>query len=174
MSDSLWLHRLQHARRPCPLPSPRICPSSCPLNWWCHPTISSSISLLFFFLQSFPASGSFPMSQLFTLGGQSIGASASASVLPKSIWGWFPFTLTGLISLVPKGLSRVFYISTVWKHQFFSTLPSLLSVQLLHVYMTNGKSLALTIQTSVGKVMFLLLTYWLGLSELSCQEAIVF
>ena len=98
--DSLWLHRLQHARLPCPLPSPRICPSSCPLNWWWHPTISSSVTLFFFFLQSFPASGSFPMSQLFTLVGQNIGASASASVLLKSKWGWFPLRLTGLISLV--------------------------------------------------------------------------
>ena len=78
MTDSLWLHSLQHARLPCPLPSPRICPSSCPLDWWCLPTISPSVSLFFFCLQSFPASGFFPMSQLFTLGGQSIGASASA------------------------------------------------------------------------------------------------
>ena len=102
LSVSLWLHSLQHARLPCPLPSPRICPSSCPLNWWWHPTISSSVSLFFFCLQSFPASGSFPMSHLFTLGGQSIGASASASVLLKSIWGWFPLRLTGFISLAPR------------------------------------------------------------------------
>ena len=173
MSDSYWLHRLHHARLPCSLPSPRICPSSCPLNRWCHPTNSSSVTLFFFYVQSFPASGSFPMSQLFTLGGQCIGASASASVLPKCIWGWFPLRLTGLISLVPKGLSRVFYSTTVWKHQFYSTLPSLLSVQLLHAYMTTGMRIALTIQTSVGKVMFLLLTHCLGLSWLSCQEAIV-
>ena len=173
-SDSYWLHRLHHARLPCSLPSPRICPSSCPLNRWCHPTNSSSVTLFFFYVQSFPASGSFPMSQLFTLGGQCIGASASASVLPKCIWGWFPLRLTGLISLVPKGLSRVFYSTTVWKHQFYSTLPSLLSIQLLHAYMTTGMRIALTIQTSVGKVMFLLLTHCLGLSNLSCQEAIVF
>ena len=163
-SDSYWLHRLHHARLPCSLPSPRICPSSCPLNRWCHPTNSSSVTLFFFYVQSFPASGSFPMSQLFTLGGQCIGASASASVLPKWIWGWFPLRLTGLVSLVPKGLSRVFYSTTVWKHQFYSTLPSLLSVQLLHAYMTTGMRIALTIQTSVGKVMFLLLTHCLGLS----------
>ena len=155
-SDSYWLHRLHHARLPFSLRSPRICPSSCPLNRWCHPTNSSSVTLFFFYVQSFPASGSFPMSQLFTLGGQCIGASASASVLPKCIWGWFPLRLTGLISLVPKGLSRVFYSTTGWKHQFYSTLPSLLSVQLLHAYMTNGKSIALTIQTSVGQVMSLL------------------
>ena len=143
LSDSYWCHRLQHARLPCPLPSPRICPSPCLFKWWCHPTISSSVTLFFFCLQSFPASGSFPMSQLFTLGGQSIGDSASSSVLPKSIWGWFPLRLTCLISLVPKGLSKVFYTSTVWKHQFFSTLSSLLSIQLLHVYMTTGKSISL-------------------------------
>ena len=81
----LWLHSLQHIRLPCPLPSPRICPSSCPLNWWCHPTISSSITLFFFFLQSFPASGSFPMSWLFASVGQRFGASASASVLSMNI-----------------------------------------------------------------------------------------
>ena len=101
----VWLSvtsQTQIPRLPCSLPSPRICPSSCPLNWWCHPTISSSVTLFFFSLQSFPASGSFPMSQLFTVGGQSIGDSASASVLPKSIWGWFPLRLTGLIFLVPR------------------------------------------------------------------------
>ena len=84
LSVSLWLHRQQHTRLPCHLPSPRICPSSCQWNQWCHPTISSSVTLFFFFLQSFPVSGSFPMSQLFTLGGQSIGPSASASVLLQS------------------------------------------------------------------------------------------
>ena len=164
MSDSLWLHRLQHIRLPCSLPSPRICPSSCSLDWWCLPIISPSVSLFFSCLQFFPASGSFPMSQLFTLGCQSIRASASASVLPKSIQGWFPLRLTGLISLLSKGLSRVFYSTTVWKHQFFSTLPSSLSIQLLQAYMTTGKSIALTIQTSVGKLMFLPLTNCLGLS----------
>ena len=128
LSVSLWLHSLQHARLPCPLPSPRICPSSCPLNRWWHPTISSSVSLFFFCLQSFPASGSFPMSHLFTLGGQSIGASASASVLLKSIQGWFSLSLTGLISLLSKGLSRIFSSTTVRKHQFFGAQPS------LHVY----------------------------------------
>ena len=102
----VWLSvtsQTQIPRLPCPLPSPRVCPSSCPLNWWCHPTISSSITLFFFFLQSFPASGSFPMSQPFTLGGQCIGASASASVLPKGIWGWFPLRLTGFDLLGAQG-----------------------------------------------------------------------
>ena len=142
MSDSYWLHRLQSARLPCPLPSSRICPSSCPLNWWCYSTISSSISLFFFCLQSFPASGSFPISQLFTLGGQCIGASASASVLLKSICGWFPLRLIGWFPCCPRD-SRVFYSTRVGKYHFFSSLPSLLSVQLLHVYMTTGKSISL-------------------------------
>ena len=145
MSDSLWLQGLQYARLPCPLPSPRICPSSCPLNWWCQPTMSSSVRLFFFCIQSCPASGSFPVSQLFTLGGQSIGASASASILLKSYQGWFPLRLTGLISLLSKGLSRFFYSTTVREHTFFSTLPSLLSVQLLHAYMTTRNSIDLTV-----------------------------
>ena len=98
--------------------------NSCPLSQWCHPTMSSSV-VPFSCPQSFPASGSFPMSQLFTSGGQSIGASASASVLPMNIQGWFPLGLTGLISLLSKGLSRIFSSTTVRKHQFFSTQPSL-------------------------------------------------
>ena len=116
-------HRLQHARLPCPSSSPRVCPSSCLLNQWCHPTISSSITL--FCLQSFPASGFFPVSQLFSSGCQSIRVSASASVLPMSIQGWFPLRLTGLISLLSTGLSRIFSSTTVQKHQFFGALPSL-------------------------------------------------
>ena len=96
----------------------RVGSNSCPLSWWCHPNISSSVSCL----QSFPASRSFPMSQLFTLGGQSIGA--SASVLPMNVQGWFPLGLTTLISLLSKGLSRVFSSTTVWKHQFFGAQPS--------------------------------------------------
>ena len=101
----------------CPSPSPRVCPSSCPLNQWCHPTISSSVALFSFCLQSFPASGSFPMSQQFTSGGQSIGAPATASVLPMNIQGWFPLGWTGLISLQSKGLSRA--NTRVQKHRFF-------------------------------------------------------
>ena len=106
MSNSLWCHGLQHARLPCPSPSPGVCPSSCPLNWWCHPTISFFVALFSFWLQSFPARGSFPVSQLFESGGQSIGASASASFLPKSIQGWFPLRLTDLISLLSRGPSE--------------------------------------------------------------------
>ena len=122
MSNSLQPHRLQHTRPPCPSLFPRVFPSLCPLNQWCHPTISSSVIPFSFCLQSFPASGSFLMSQLFTSGSQSIGASAS-----MSIQGWFPLGFTGLISLLSKGLWRVFSHTIVWKHQFFCSLPSLQS-----------------------------------------------
>ena len=117
MSDSLWPHGLQHARLPCPSPAPGACSNSCPLNWWCHPTISSSVIPFSSHLQSFPASWSFPTSQFFTSGGQSIGA--SASVLSMNIWGWFPLGLTSLISLQSKGLSS----TTVQRHQFLSAQP---------------------------------------------------
>ena len=102
VSDSLWSHGLQHTRLPCPSPTPRACSNSCPSGWWCHPTISSSVIPFFSCLQSFPASGSFPMSQFFASGGQSIGASASASVLPMNIEDWFPLGLSGLISFSPR------------------------------------------------------------------------
>ena len=98
MSDSLWPHGLQHTRPPCPSPSPRVCPSTCPMIRWCHPTISSSVILFSSCPQSFPASGSFPMNRLFTSGGLSIGASAAAYILPMNIQGWFPLGLTVLIS----------------------------------------------------------------------------
>ena len=101
--SSLQPHEWQHARPPCLSPTPRACSNSCPSNWWCHPTISSSV-VPFSCLQSFSASGSFPMSQLFASGGQSIGVSASASVLPMNIQGWFPLGWTGLIFLMSKGL----------------------------------------------------------------------
>ena len=110
-SDSLWPHGLQHARLPCPSPTPGACSNLCPSSRWCHPTISSSV-IPFSCLQSFPASGSFPMSQFFESGGQGIGASASASVLPMHIQGWFPLGLTDLISLQSKGVSRVFSSTT--------------------------------------------------------------
>ena len=116
-----------YARLPCSSPSPRACSNSCPLSWCCHPTISSSVASFSFCLQSFPASGAFQMTQFFASGGQSIGASASPSVLPVNIQDWFPWGLTGLISLQSKGLSRVFSSTTVWKHQFFSAQPSLWS-----------------------------------------------
>ena len=125
VSDALWPHGLQHTRLPCPSPSPGVCSNSCPLSQWCHPTILSSVASLFSCLQSFPALGSFPVSQLFTLGGQSIGASASPSVLPINIQGWFPLGLTGLISLLTKRLSGVFSSTTGWNYQFFGAQPSL-------------------------------------------------
>ena len=131
---SLWPHGLQHTRPPCPSPSPGVCPSSCLLNEWCYPTISSSVTLFSSCLQYFPASGSFP-SQLFTSGGQRVGASASVPVLPMNIQGWFPLKLTGLISMLSKGLSRVFSSTTIQKHQFVSTLPSLLSSFHIHIWL---------------------------------------
>ena len=113
MSDSLRPHRLQHARLPCPSPTTRVYPNSCPSSQWCHPTISSSVISFSSRLQSFPASGSFPMSPFFASDGQSIEISASASVLPMNIQDWFPLGLTGLISLQSKGLSKVFSNTTV-------------------------------------------------------------
>ena len=133
-------------------PIPRACSNSCPLNWWCHPTISSSVIPFSTCLQPFPASGSVPMSQFFTSGGQSIGV--SASVLPMNIQDWFPLGLTGLIYLQFKGVSRVFSNTTFWKHQLFDSQPSLWSNS--HLYMTARKAIALTIWTFVTKVMFLL------------------
>ena len=134
MSDSLQSHGLQHTRLPCVSLFPRVCPNSCPLSQWSHPTISSSITPFSPCLQSFPVSRSFPMSHLFTSGGHSIGV--SASVLSVSIQGLFPLGLTGLISLQSKGLSRVFPSSTIRKHQSFSLLygPTLTSI---HDYWKN-------------------------------------
>ena len=117
MSDSLQPHGLQHTRPPSPSPTPRVYSKSCPLSWWSHPTISSSVIPFSSCPQSFTASGSFQMSQLFTSGGQSIGVSASASVLPVNIQDWFPLGWTGWISLQSKGLSRVFHNTIVQKHQ---------------------------------------------------------
>ena len=125
VSDSLWPHESQHARPPCPSPTPGVYSNSCPSSWWCHPTISSSVVPFSFHFQSFPVSGSFPTSRLFQSGGQSIGVSASTSVLPVNIQDWFPIGLTGWISLQSKGLSRVFSNTTVLKHQFFSAQLSL-------------------------------------------------
>ena len=121
MSDSLQPHGLQHARPPCLSPTPRVYSNSLPLNWWCHPTISSSVIPFSSHLQSFPASGFFQMSHFFASGGQGIGVSASASVLPMNIQDWYPLGWTGWISSQPKRLSRVFSNTTVQKHQFFGT-----------------------------------------------------
>ena len=150
VSDSLPPHRLQHTRPPCPSPNPGVYSNSCSLSRVCHPTISSSVVPFSSWLQSFPASGSFPVSQFFTSGSQSIGVSASAPVLPMNIQGWFPLGLTGLISLQSKGLTRVFSNNTVQKHQFFGAQLSLYSNS--HPYMTTGKTIALTRWTFVGKV----------------------
>ena len=128
-------HGLQHARPSCPSPSSRASSNSCSLNRWCHPTISSSVVPFSSCLQSFPASGSFQTSQFFTSGGQSIGVSASASVLPMNIQGWFPFRLTGLTSLQSKELSRVFSNTTVQKYQLLSAQPSLWSNSHIHTWL---------------------------------------
>ena len=133
VSDSLQPHGLQHFRLPCPSPSPWASSNSRPLSRWCHPTISSSVVPFSSWLLSFPASGSFLMSQLFTSGGQSIGA--SGSVLPMNIQDWFPLGLTGLISLQSKGLSSVFSNTTVRKHHFFSDQPSLWSNSHIHTWL---------------------------------------
>ena len=119
VSDSLWPHESQHIRPPCPSPTPRAYSNSCPSSWWCHPANSSSVVPFSSCPQSLPASGSFPMNQLFAWGGQSILVSASTSVLPMNIQDWSPFGWTGWISLQSKGLSRVFSNTTVQKHQFF-------------------------------------------------------
>ena len=133
-----------------PSPYPKVCPSLCPLLWWCHPAISSS-DALFFYHQSFQASGTFPMSQLFSLDDRNTGVSVSASVLPTSMKGWFPLRLTGLISLLSKGFSGVFSSTTVRRHQFFGTPPSLQSR-----YVNTSKTIASSIQTFVSRVMSLL------------------
>ena len=135
MSDSLWPHGLQHTRPPCPSPTPGVYSNSCPLSQWCHPTISSSVVPFSSCPQSFPASGSFQMIQLFASGGQSIRASPSASVLPVNTQDWFSLGLTGLISLQFKELSRVFSNTTVLKHQLFGTQPFLSSSSHIHTWL---------------------------------------
>ena len=125
VSNSLWSNGLQHARLPWPSSTPGTCSNSWPSSQWCHPTFSSSVVPFSSHLQSFPLSGSFPISELFTSGGQSVGVSASASVLPPNIQDWFPLGRTGWFFLQSKGLSRVFPNTTVQKHQFFSTQLSL-------------------------------------------------
>ena len=134
VSSYLWPHGLQHPRHPCPSPSPGACSNPCPLNQWCHPTISSSVVSFSSCLWSFPASGSLPVSQLFAWGGQSIGASVSASVLLMNVQDWSPLGLTGLISLQSEWLSRVFSNTTVQKHQFFSAQLSSPSNSHIHTW----------------------------------------
>ena len=132
VSNSLRPHEPQHARPPCPSPTPGVYPNSCPLSWWCHITISSSVVPFSSCLQSFPTSGSFEMSQLLASGGQNIGIWASTSVLPMNTQDWSPLGWTGWISLQSKGLSRVFCNTTVQKHQFFSVQLSLHSNSHIH------------------------------------------
>ena len=134
---TLWPHGPEHARPPCPSPTPRVYSNSCPLSWWCHPTISFSLTPFSSCLQSFPTSGSFPMHNFFTSGGQSIGVSASASILLMNIQYWFSLGWTGWISLQSKGLARFFSNTTVQKPQLFDSASYI--VQLSHPYMTLGK-----------------------------------
>ena len=135
MSDSLWPHESQHTRPSCPPSTPGVYPNSCPSSQWCHPAISSSVILFSSCPQSLPASGSFPMSQLFARGGQSTEVSALASVFPKNTQDWSPLEWTGWISLQSKGLSRVFSNTTVQKHQFFSAQPSSQSNSHIHIWL---------------------------------------
>ena len=134
MSDSLRPHGLQHARPPCPSPTPRVHSDLPPLSQWCHPAISSSVIPFSSCPQSLPAAESFPMSQLFAWGGQSTGVSASALFLPKKSQGWSPSEWTGWISLQSKGISRVFSNTTVQKHQFFGSQPSSQSNSHIHTW----------------------------------------
>ena len=152
MSDSLRPHGLQHARPPCPSPTPGACSNSCPSNQWCHPAISSSVVPFSSCLQSFPASGSFQMGQFFTSGGQSIGVSISASVLPMNIQDWFPLGWTGWIFLQSRDSQES---SPTPQFKSINSLVLSLMVQLSHLYMTTGKTIALTRGTFVGKVMSL-------------------
>ena len=153
--DSLWPHESQHARPPCPTPTPRVYSNSCPSSWWYYPAISSSVIPFSSHPQPFPASRSFPMSQLFISGDQNIEVSASASVLPKNTQDWSPLGWTGWISLQSKGLSRVFSNTTVQKASILQC-SAFFTVQLSHPYMTTGKTITLTRWTFVGKVMSLL------------------
>ena len=133
--DSWESHGLQHARPPCPSPTPRVYSNSCALSQWCHPKISSFVVPLFSHLQSFPTSGSFQISQLFTSGSQNIGVSDSTSVLPMNTQDWSPLGWTGWISLQSKGLSRVFSNTTVQKHQFFGAQLSSWSNCHIHTWL---------------------------------------
>ena len=140
MPNSLQPHESQHARPPCPSPTPGVYSNPCPLSRWCHPTISSSVVPFSFCPQSFPASGSFQMSQLFASGGQTIGVSTSTSVLPMNSQDWSPLGWIGWSSLQSKGLSRVSSSTTVEKHQFFSAQPSLWSNFQIHIWLLENHS----------------------------------
>ena len=152
MSNSLWPHGLQHTRLPCPSPFSEVCSNSCPLSRWCHPTISSSVIPFSSCLQSFPGSGSFPMSQFFTSGGQSIGVSASTSVLPMNIQNWFPLGLICFDLLAMQGTLK----SLLQHHNSKASIQcsAFFIVQLSHPYMTTGKAIVLSRWTFVGLSLF--------------------
>ena len=166
MSTSLQPHGLQHARLPCPSPAPRAYSNSCPLSWRCHPTVSSSVVPFSSYLQSFPASGSFPISQFFMSGCQSIGVSASALVLPMNIQAWFPFQIDWF-DLAVQGTLKSFLQHQSSKTSIFQH-SAFFIVQLSHPCMTTGKTIALTRRTFVGKVMSLL--FFLFLCFLICYR----
>ena len=173
MSNSLRPDELQHARPPCPSPTPGVHSDSCPLSQRWHPAISSSVVPFSSCSQSLPASEFFPMSQLFAWGGQSTGVSALASFLPKKSPGWSPSEWTGWISLQSKGLSRVFSNTTVQKHQFFGAQLSSQSNSHIHTW-PQGKTIALTRWTLVGKVISLLFNMLSGLDIIFFQGVSVF
>ena len=173
MSDSLRPHGLQQTRLPCPSPALRVCSNSCQLSWWCHPTILSCVAPFFSCLQSFPASGSFPMCQFFPSGGQRTGALASASVLPINTQDWSPLGLTGLISLLSKRLSRVFSNTIFLKHQFFVAQPSLWSNSYICTWLLEKPKLSLDGPLS-AKWCLCFLIRCLGLSWLFFQGVSVF
>ena len=163
VSNSLQPNGLQQTRLPCPSLSPRACSNSCPLSWWCHPTISSSVAPFSSCPQYFTESKSFPVSQFLASGSQRIRASASASVLPMKSQGWFPLGLTGWISLQSKGLSRVFSNTTVQKHQFFGTQPSLWFNSHIHTWLLIKPQFWLD-RPLLAKSCLCFLTYCLGWS----------
>ena len=170
MSNSLQPHELQHARLSCPSLSPRVCPNSCPLSQWCHPTVSSVVTTFLLMPSIFPSIRVFSNESALCIRWPSTETSASASVLPMNIQGWFPLGLTGLISLQFKGLSSVFSNTTVQKHQFFWKKHSaFFIIQLSHPYMTTRKTRALTILTFVSFIICCV-----ALSELFFQGASVF
>ena len=162
VSDSLQTHELQHTRPPCPSPTPGVYSNSCPSSRWCHPAISSSVIPFSACPKSLPASGSFQMCQLFAWGGQSIGVSASTSVLPMNTQDWSPLGWTGWTSSQSKGLKSLLQHhsskASILRHSAFFT------IQLSHPYMTTGKTIAFTRWTFVGKVMPLLFNMYLGWS----------
>ena len=173
MSGCLWPHGLQHTRPPCPSPTPGVYPNSCPLSRWCHPTSSSSVVPFSSCSQSFSASGSFQMSQLFAWAGQSTGVSALTSVLPKNTWDWSPLEWTGCISLQSKGLSRVGVLQHHSSKASILQRSAFFTVQLSHPYMTTGKTIALTRRTFVGKVMSLLFnSAWINNSNLVVKNGL--